>query len=83
MQKGPDTLGISATEMSSELQEELAKADLVISKGQANFQVFSAMKGNPHSAFRISNCACLLTTKCNLVSSRFGSEGKVGIVKII
>lgn len=85
---GPDTLGISIIEMSPELQEELRLADLVIAKGQANYQVLSELKEgskfrNPKSAIRISNCACLFTTKCNLVASRFGLEGKVGIVKLI
>jgi len=104
---GPDTLGIPLppllkgdkggfTEMSKDLREELHLSDLVIAKGQANYQVLSALKESPqfrapHSAspmalsatLRIPKCACLFTTKCNLVSSRFGLEGKVGIVKMI
>jgi uncharacterized protein with ATP-grasp and redox domains len=87
---GPDTLGISSTEMSPELRDELNKADLIISKGQANFQVLTELKSprpplikGEKGGFHISNCACLLTTKCDLVSSRFGFDGKVGIVKII
>ncbi len=38
---GPDTLGVSFTEMSDELRLALDAADLVIAKGQANFYVFS------------------------------------------
>ena len=80
---GPDTLGISLTEMSPELREELIKTDLVITKGQANYQVISELKEKPKSEIHISNCACLFTTKCDLVSSRFGLKGKIGIVKLI
>ncbi len=41
---GPDTLGVSFAEMSPELRQALDSADLVITKGQANYYVFSAYR---------------------------------------
>jgi damage-control phosphatase, subfamily I len=41
---GPDTLGVSFAEMSADLRDAIASADLVITKGQANYYVFSAYR---------------------------------------
>ena len=61
---GPDTLGVSFAEMSPELQELLATADLVITKGQANYYVFSAYRERvPGKVFG------LFTIKCEPVAS--------------
>jgi uncharacterized protein with ATP-grasp and redox domains len=75
---GPDTLGISFEEMSEELRTELSQADLVFSKGQANYYVFSEHRDEV-------NCpiACLFRTKCQVVSSIFGFAGDISIAAFI
>ncbi len=75
---GPDTLGISFQEMSEELRTELSQADLVLSKGQANFYVFSEHKEEV-------NCpiVCLFRTKCQVVSSIFDSPENINIAAIL
>lgn len=75
---GPDTLGISLTEMSDQLRRELDRADLVITKGQANYYVMDEYR---HGAPQ--NIACLFTTKCDLVSAHFGLTGKVNIAVLL
>lgn len=73
---GPDTLGISWEEMSNDLREELKSADMIISKGQANFYVLSEhLKELPKIVF-------LLTTKCDYVSNFFGFNGKGSVIKL-
>ena len=75
---GPDTLGLSFTEMSDEMREQLKKADVLIAKGQANFYVFSEYKdqvpGEIISLFR---------TKCDCVSNLFGHSGHINIATIL
>lgn len=63
---GPDTLGISWEEKSPELNEALHTSDLIISKGQANFYLFSDYQKELKKPVM-----CLLTTKCPYVSSYF------------
>lgn len=75
---GPDTLGISLTEMSDQLRRELDRADLVITKGQANYYVMDEYR---HRAPQ--KIACLFTTKCDLVSAHFGLTGKVNIAALL
>ncbi len=73
---GPDTLGISWEEMSDELRNELKNADIIISKGQANFYVLSEhLNELPPVLF-------LLTTKCDYVSQSFGFSGKGSVIKL-
>jgi len=68
---GPDTLGISWEEASSELRADLQRAELIIAKGQANYYVLSEhRKEIPGRVF------CLFTTKCEPVSRNFGLTGK-------
>jgi len=74
IEAGPDTLGISFPEMSPDLREQLSRADLVISKGQANYYVLSEFRAEVPGRI-----AFLLRTKCDLVASEFGREGKVSI----
>ncbi len=65
---GPDTLGIPIDdEMSAELREALAEADLVIAKGQANYYALSELA--PGLA---AHCVCLLRTKCALAATSLG-----------
>lgn len=71
---GPDTLGISWREKSKDLTDALNEASIVITKGQANFYVFSEYKKEISG-----NIFCLFTTKCDPVSSIFGFKGKVNL----
>lgn len=68
---GPDTLGISFREMSTELAEELEKATLVLAKGQANYYVLSEYRDQIKG-----EVFCLFSTKCEPVANRFGLRGK-------
>jgi len=76
---GPDTLGISFSEMSKPLALALAKADLIIAKGQANYYVLSEFGHKyPHATI-----ACLFTAKCDTVWKAFGCNEKSSIATII
>jgi uncharacterized protein with ATP-grasp and redox domains len=64
---GPDTLGLPLDEMSPALQEELRRADVVLSKGQANYYACSELVHEvPGDVF------CLLRTKCSVAASSLG-----------
>lgn len=75
---GPDTLGISWREMSAELREAIATADLVIGKGQANYYVLSEHKDEIPG-----RVVSLLRTKCDYVSGEFGLKGKVSVATVL
>jgi uncharacterized protein with ATP-grasp and redox domains len=75
---GPDTLGISFDEMSSELREQMQSADLVLAKGQANYYVLSEYKDQV-----AGDIACLFRTKCDIVSNIFGESGEIGIAVLL
>jgi uncharacterized protein with ATP-grasp and redox domains len=75
---GPDTLGISWKEKSPELTEALEKADLIVSKGQANFYLFS-----DHQKELGRPVMCLLTTKCAYVSSYFKNSSLISVAKLL
>ncbi|MEK7469777.1 MAG: ARMT1-like domain-containing protein [Planctomycetota bacterium] len=75
---GPDTLGISWTEMSRDLREAIASADVVIGKGQANYYVLTE-----HKSEIPGRVVSLLRTKCDYVSGEFGLKGKVSIATIL
>lgn len=75
---GPDTLGISFEEMTEDMKNEIAQADLTIGKGQANFYVISTFRDRfPGSV------ACLFSTKCDVISRIFSKKGKLNIAKIL
>jgi len=75
---GPDTLGVSFTEMSAEMRAELAAADLVITKGQANYYVFSEYRAQvPGKVFG------LFTIKCEPVARRWGGPSRSMIAAFI
>jgi hypothetical protein len=76
---GPDTLGVSFKEMTDECKDALARADVIIGKGQANFYVLSEFGKNFPNAAIIS----LFVTKCKCVSRQFGHEGKVNIAALL
>jgi len=75
---GPDTLGISLHEMSSELKEAFQIADLIIAKGQANY--YAVTEYNSKVPGKI---ACLFRTKCEVVSNELGETGKINVAKLI
>ena len=64
---GPDTLGVSFREMSAELRAALREADLVITKGQANYYVFSEYRRQVCGAV-----FALFTIKCEPVARVWG-----------
>jgi len=74
---GSDTLGICWEEMSSELRKELNKADLIISKGQANFYALSEHKKEVRCPI-----AFLLRTKCTPASEHFGFKGQGSVAAL-
>ncbi|HJZ86290.1 MAG TPA: ARMT1-like domain-containing protein [Polyangia bacterium] len=73
---GPDTLGISFAEMTDQMRAAIARADLVISKGQANFYV---MDERPREV--PAPIMCLLRTKCMVVSRHLGFDRIVNVAK--
>ena len=64
---GPDTLGVSLDEMSAALRAELQRAEMVISKGQANYYACSELVRDYPAAF-----FCLLRTKCSVAAQSLG-----------
>jgi len=66
---GPDTLGLPLDEMSAAVTAALQQADLVISKGQANYYACSELV-HQLSAHII----CLLRTKCSVVAESLGLQ---------
>lgn len=75
---GPDTLGISLEEASPRLLEEIQRADLILTKGQANFYVAYGRRGHLGQAV-----ACLLTTKCDHISSKFGTTRRLCVATVV
>lgn len=75
---GPDTLGISWTEMSRDLREAIASHDVVVGKGQANYYVLTE-----HIAAIPGRVISLLRTKCDYVSAEFGLKGKVSVATVL
>jgi uncharacterized protein with ATP-grasp and redox domains len=71
---GPDTLGICFAEMTPEMHAAIARADLIISKGQANFYVFD----DRPAEVRVPVLA-LLRTKCMVVSRHLGFDRIVNV----
>jgi len=74
---GPDTLGISLTEMTDECRAVLAEADLVVAKGQANFCVLTECRNDGPAEM-----VFLLWTKCDVVSRCFGLTGKISVATV-
>jgi uncharacterized protein with ATP-grasp and redox domains len=75
---GPDTLGISWEEKSPELDYALTHSDLIVSKGQANFYLFS-----DYQKVIKKPVMCLLTTKCPYVSSYFKETSLISVAKLL
>jgi uncharacterized protein with ATP-grasp and redox domains len=75
---GPDTLGISWEEKSPELNSALYHSDVIISKGQANFYLFS-----DYQKVIKKPVMCLLTTKCPYVSSYFKNTKLISVAKFL
>jgi len=66
---GPDTLGLPLDEMSDAVRDELQRADLVLSKGQANYYACSELAGTVPPRF-----LCLLRTKCLVAARSLGLD---------
>ena len=75
---GPDTLGISLSEMSDQLKQELQTAGLVIAKGQANYYTLTE-----YGSKVPGEIACLFRTKCELVSNDLGETGKINVAILL
>jgi uncharacterized protein with ATP-grasp and redox domains len=75
---GPDTLGISWREKSPDLAEAINWAEVVITKGQANFYAMYTYK--EHIPGHI---ATLFTSKCDIVTSLFHLRGKINIISLL
>jgi len=69
---GDDAPGVVWETSSQEFKEIFRKADVIISKGQGNFEGLSDMDGNIYF---------LLVTKCRLVSEHIGVDEKNFVVK--
>lgn len=76
---GPDTLGISFTELSLEARNAFADADLIIAKGQANYYVFSEYGAQYPAATIVS----LFTTKCECVAEHWNLPRHSSIATIL
>jgi uncharacterized protein with ATP-grasp and redox domains len=74
IQAGPDTLGISWEEASSDLKEAMQNAPLIIAKGQANYYVFSE-----HRAKLRGEVFCLFTIKCQPVADVLGVQPRQAV----
>lgn len=75
---GPDTLGLPLDEMSKDLRMELERADVVISKGQANYYACSELAHGYRGAF-----FCLLCTKCSVAAQSLGLDQKRANVAVL
>jgi uncharacterized protein with ATP-grasp and redox domains len=75
---GPDTLGVSMEEASPRLRDEMARADLILTKGQANFYLAYGYREALAPAV-----ACLLTTKCDVISSKFGTTRRLSLAVVV
>jgi len=60
---GNDKIGVNFEYMSNEFLEEFRKADLIISKGQANFETLDSID---------ANIFFILKAKCNIVARKLG-----------
>jgi uncharacterized protein with ATP-grasp and redox domains len=74
---GPDTLGLLPGELSRSIKAALDRADLVIAKGQANYYFFSEYPNITRAPV-----VHLFTTKCDVVSRRFGRKGKFALALV-
>jgi uncharacterized protein with ATP-grasp and redox domains len=66
---GPDTLGLPLDEMSAQLHVELQRADLVVSKGQANYYACTELVRD-----LTADIFCLLRTKCWPAAANLGAN---------
>lgn len=66
---GPDTLGLPLDEMSTDLRKELEGAQVIISKGQANYYACSELAQEYQGTF-----FCLLRTKCFVAAQSLGLD---------
>ncbi len=75
---GPDTLGMTFEEISEEFRDEVARSDMVLGKGQANFYAFCQYRREFPA-----NVATLLRTKCNVIYRLFDGTDNMSIAALI
>ena len=75
---GPDTLGLPLDEMSPDLQTKLDQADLVVSKGQANYYACSELVRRVDAGFM-----CILCTKCAIAAESLGLKNPRANVAVL
>jgi uncharacterized protein with ATP-grasp and redox domains len=76
---GPDTLGLPLDEMSPQVRAELERADVVISKGQANYYACSELAHELQAAI-----FCLLRTKCCVAARSLGlNEPRANVAAVL
>lgn len=81
---GPDTLGLPMPEeMSAQMEAALQSADLVVSKGQANYYALSEAVENDLYAGLPGHVFCLLRTKCQPVAADLGFPDRSRINVIV
>ena len=67
-------VGVDLSKITPSLKKKLERADLIISKGMANWESFSDENNSP--------IAYLLRTKCGPVASGLGVEKDVNVAKL-
>ena len=75
---GPDTLELPLDEMSPDLQTKLDQADLVVSKGQANYYACSELVRRVDAGFM-----CILCTKCAIAAESLGLKNPRANVAVL
>jgi len=73
---GSNAFGIDFEETSREFLDELKKADLIISKGQSNFESF-------YGKIFDKPVVIMLRTKCEHVAAQFGLQAGQNVLKVI
>jgi uncharacterized protein with ATP-grasp and redox domains len=74
MTTGSGAVGVDFSKISKRLKKELENADLIISKGMANYEAFSETDYRP--------IVHLMRTKCNVVAKSVGAGKNWNIVKL-
>jgi len=75
---GDDTIGVAMDRVSEEFKNELNKADIIICKGQGNFESLIGLEKN------IGKPVCyVLRTKCEVVAKSLGVKPGSNVVKFI
>lgn len=75
---GDDTIGVVMNRVSEEFKKEMKKAEIIISKGQGNFESLIGLEKN------IGRPICyVLRVKCEVVAKHLGVQAGSNVVKFI